>query len=76
MAPTVYSIRRLGPIWSWRITQGVAAPAEGLAFSKSGARMAARNRVRGALQRLGKLGAPMQESPDVDEGADGRTPSG
>jgi hypothetical protein len=64
MAPTVYSVRRLGPVWGWRITQGAAAPAEGLAVSKGAARSAARSRVRNALQRQGKLEAPLQE-PDA-----------
>jgi hypothetical protein len=53
MAPSLYSIRRVGPIWGWRITQGAAAPARGLALSAEGARRAARNRIRHALQRLG-----------------------
>lgn len=62
MVHTVYSIKRFGPIWNWRIVQGAAAPAGGLALSKGGARRAARNRVRNAQQRLEqpdpKIGAP------------------
>jgi hypothetical protein len=66
MAPTIYSIRRLGPVWGWRITQGAAAPAGGLALSKGGARTAARNRVRNALQRQSKLDPRLQEPGAFD----------
>jgi hypothetical protein len=55
MAHTHYSVsRRFGPFWTWEIVQGPAAPAHGVALSKAGARWAARNRVRSALQHKGR----------------------
>jgi hypothetical protein len=76
MAPTVYSIRRFGPLWSWRITQGAAAPAEGWALSEGGARRAARTRVRNALHRLGKVEeASLPGPPAVESTAQGPAPS-
>jgi len=47
--PTSYTVsRRFGLIWSWTVEQGPGAPANGVAFTKSGAKWAARTRIHHA----------------------------
>lgn len=68
MAHSQYCVsRRFGPLWTWEIVQGPAAPARGVALGKAAARWAARNRVREALQRQAGPDRMVESRADRDE---------
>jgi len=68
MSLTGYTLsRRFGLLWVWTITEGLGAPASGLALTRASARWAARTRIRNAKLLAAIPRRDRHEAPHVED---------